>query len=377
MSRLCTLSLALALLASTASAADKAPTAKPTVDVVLCLDVSSSMNGLIDSAKLKLWDIVNELGKAKPTPDLRVGLYSFGHSTYSAQNGWVRKEADLTTDLDTVYKKLNALTINGGQEYVARVTRDAVVEQKWSTDKKALKLIFVAGNEPATQDPMVTLPQVAKLAIEKDIIVNTIYCGSAASAEARGWSDFAKSAEGRYVSIDQNRAVATVVNTPHDAKLSQLSGELNKTYVSYGRADVRKDKAENQKAQDANASRSSPSAGASRATSKAGGLYRNADWDLVDRITDDPKFDITKIPEDQLCDELKKLKPEERVKYVQEQLNKRRSIQKEIGELSQKRTEFIQAEIKKNAGKGEKALDEAIRETIRNQANTKGINIPD
>jgi len=32
------------------------------IDVVLALDVSGSMSGLIDSAKQRLWDIVNELG---------------------------------------------------------------------------------------------------------------------------------------------------------------------------------------------------------------------------------------------------------------------------------------------------------------------------
>src|SRR4051812_13728690 len=142
----------------------------PVVDVVLCLDVSGSMNALIDSAKAKLWDIVNDLGTVKPTPRLRVGLYSYGHSTYDRNKGWVRKEVDLTDDLDSVYQKLNALRIHGGTEYVARVCRDAVVEQKWSADKKALRMIFVCGNEPADQDKEVTLDSVAKLAVEKDII---------------------------------------------------------------------------------------------------------------------------------------------------------------------------------------------------------------
>ena len=34
------------------------------IDVVIAMDVSSSMDGLIDSAKQRLWDIVNELGRA-------------------------------------------------------------------------------------------------------------------------------------------------------------------------------------------------------------------------------------------------------------------------------------------------------------------------
>src|SRR5262245_13207221 len=75
------------------------------IDVVLCLDVSGSMNGLIDSAKTKLWDIVNDLAKIKPSPKLRVGLYSYGHTTYDASKGWVRKEIDLSDDLDEISKK--------------------------------------------------------------------------------------------------------------------------------------------------------------------------------------------------------------------------------------------------------------------------------
>ena len=60
------------------------------IDLVLCLDVSGSMNGLIDSAKIRLWDIVNELARLKPTPNLRVGLYSYGATAYPADKGWVR-----------------------------------------------------------------------------------------------------------------------------------------------------------------------------------------------------------------------------------------------------------------------------------------------
>lgn len=122
----------IALLATTAPA--RADDAKPAaadgkpIDLVLCLDVSGSMNGLIDSAKVKLWDIVNELARLKPTPNLRVALYSYGHTTYPAANGWVRKEVDLTADLDDVYKALNGLTINGGNEYVARVSKAALGE---------------------------------------------------------------------------------------------------------------------------------------------------------------------------------------------------------------------------------------------------------
>jgi hypothetical protein len=372
--KLLTLAVAMLAVAGPAPAADK-PKA-PAVDVVLCLDVSSSMNELIDSAKVKLWDIVNDLGKVKPAPQLRVGLYSYGHLNYDPKKGWVRKEVDLTGDLDTVYQKLNALTIYGGTEFVARVCRDAIVEQKWSDDKKALKMIFVCGNEPADQDKQVSLDSVAKMALEKDIIINTIYCrwNRALANEVDGWQAFAKSAEGRFAQIDMKKGTVAVA-TPQDKKLQELSTQLNRTYVAYGKDDVRKFKAENQAAQDRNAAKA-PGAGAARAATKGGGLYRNSDWDLVDRLIEDPKFDITKVPEAELCDELKKLKPEERVKYVQKKLDERKAIQKEIQELSSRRADFIKEEMKKNASAGDKAFDEAVRGAVREQAEKKGIKVP-
>src|SRR5712692_3967123 len=138
---------ALALAATLTIAAVGTTRANPVdqgqhVDIVICLDVSGSMDGLFNQAKIKLWDVVNDLSRVKPTPQLRVGLYSYGHTTYDPRAGWVRKEVDLTTDLDDVYKKLNGLTINGGEEYVARVCRDALKDQKWAEEKDSLRLIF-------------------------------------------------------------------------------------------------------------------------------------------------------------------------------------------------------------------------------------------
>src|SRR5262245_45819260 len=368
---LAVLGAAVVLLALSPSvrASDKKPA---NIDVVICLDVSNSMDGLIVSAKAKLWDIVNDLGKVKPSPNLRVGLYSYGHNNYPREKGWVRKDVDLTTDLDSVYQKLNGLTTFGGEEYVARVCRDAIAEQKWSDNKKALKMIFVCGNEPADQDKQVLLKDVAQMALKKDIIINTIYCGPATHPETGGWKNFAVMAEGRFASIDQKGGTVAIA-TPQDKKLAELSTKLNTTYVAYGRAELRDAKVANQTGHDLNAARLAPGVSATRAVSKGGGLYRNSDWDLVDRLKDDPKFDITKVPEKELCEELRKLKPQERVQYVKDQLNKRLTIQKEITELSKKRDDYVKEEMKKNAKKGDKAFDEAVRGTLREQASKKGL----
>lgn len=357
-----------------AAVAAAAPAEAISIDVTICLDVSGSMNGLINSAKVKLWDIVNDLAKIKPAPNLRVALYSYGHTTYDAQKGWVRKEMDLTVDLDAIYQKLNGLTINGGTEYVARVCRDAIVDQKWSEDKNSLKLIFVCGNEPASQDPTLKLADIAELAKKKGIVINPIFCGNAQHRDAQDWIQFATMAKGQFASIDQDRGIVAIA-TPQDKELAELSQKLSQTYIAYGKDG--KEKQQNQVLQDRNATQAGAPAEAARAATKATALYRNSAWDLVDRLKEDKNFDITKVKDEDLPEELRKLKPEERVKFVKDKLAEREAMQKQIAELNTQRNAFIAEHMKKNPNAADKAFDEAVKKAIKQQAQDRGIKIPE
>jgi hypothetical protein len=157
--------------------------------------------------------------------------------------------------------------------------------------------------------------------------------------------------------------------------------------VAYGKEG--KDRAENQLKQDANAAKapapsgaggvaSAPVAALERSVSKAGGLYRNSGWDLVDRLKNDKNFDITKVKEEDLCDEMKKLKPEERLAYVKKKAAERAEIQKKIGDLAAKRQKKVDEELaKKPKSATEKALDEAVKSTVRDQAKAKGFEVPE
>jgi hypothetical protein len=366
-----------AVFSSVSLRADEAPAKPKDIDLVLCLDISGSMDHLIDSAKQKLWDIVNDLAKVKPTPNLRVALYSYGATHYDSAKGWVKKDLDFVDDLDAVFKKLFEYRTNGGDEYVARVCRDAIRDLKWSEAKDALRIIFVCGNEPATQDTLLKLPDVADLAKKRGILINPIYCGGADDSDGRSWRDFALLTGGRYATIDASRNVRVVVNTPFDKDIAALADKVNATYVPVGNKELREAKAADQKAQTENSKQLGASNLAARVATQASPLYRNSAWCLVDKCLEDPKLDITKIPEADLSDELKKLKPAERVTYVQNKLQERRAIQKQVTELNAKREAYIRVEMQKQANDPNRGLDRALRETLRQQAGTKGIVIPD
>lgn len=353
------------------------PTAKP-VDIVLCIDTSGSMDGLIDSAKRKVWTLVNNLAKIEPTPELRVALYSYGNNRYPAAGGWVRQEIELTNDLDNVYKQLDALrTASGGssEEYVARVAKAALSDLKWSTDKDALKLLFVCGNEPVDQDKEVSLTDVVALAKKQNVYLNTIYCGVATHVDAAGWETLAKDVGGKFATINQNEAAAEVaIKTPHDAELAKLSVKINETYVCYG--DRGAAGAANQVAQDQNAAKIAPGVALERTATKASRLYKNSEWDLVDRMQTDKAFDLKKLKDSDLPEEMRKLKPEEREAFLKKKAEERATIQKQISELAAKRDAYIAAERKKlQAAKPEQGFDAALQTIIRDQAATKGLKI--
>jgi Mg-chelatase subunit ChlD len=216
-----------------------ADAARRDVDLVIALDVSGSMEGLIESAKQRLWDITNELARARPVPALRVAILSYGRPSYGEQSGYVRVDLPFTADLDAVNATLFAFQTDGGDEYVARAIQTSLDTLQWSNDPDALQIVFVAGNESAEQDPQLAIARTTAAAARRGIVVNAIYCGSDNDADARGWQRVATSTNGIYASIDQHAAAVANVATPFDAELATLNDELNATYIAFGSTGAR------------------------------------------------------------------------------------------------------------------------------------------
>lgn len=338
------------------------------VDLVIALDVSGSMSGLIESAKQRLWDVVNELGRAQPTPVLRVAILSYGNPAYGANDGFVRIDQPFTSDLDAVNETLFAFGTNGGDEWVARAVDRSVHGLQWSTGPDAVKIMFVAGNEPATQDPEIGIETAAYLATDKGIVVNTIYCGDGNDALAPDWHRLATLTNGHFASIDQNAAAVAAIATPYDDKLAELNAQLNETYVAYGTDGMRF--RDNQLEQDRNAAEMSPQAAASRAITKASAFYDSAKWDLVDAVESGKSLD--EFEEAELPAEMQAMGDAEREAFVAEQAAKREDLREQIAATDADRQAFIAEERKKQAN-APAGLDDAMLEALRQSITANGF----
>lgn len=341
----------------------------PLVQMVILLDNSGSMSGLINQARQHLWKIVNEFATVRregKEPRLQVALYKYG-------NGRPEQLVEFTDDLDKVSQLLFATQIEGGSEYCGQVIQAAVDDLKWSEDQADLKCIFIAGNEPFTQGP-VDYKGACQNAIAKGITVSTIFCGNETQGINGKWQDGAVLADGTFLNIDQNQAVV-VVKAPQDKKIADLNTKLNATYIAFGAAEKRADFAKNQVAQDANAMKLNTYALSSRIAAKATNQYV-CSWDLVDacRLK---QVKLTEIKKEHLPKELQKLSEKELEAYVAKKQEERNKIREEIQELSKKRSEYIAAEQTKLAKSDPKAntLDAAIIQSVREQAKRKNYTI--
>ncbi|MDH6252931.1 hypothetical protein M2347_002658 [Chryseobacterium sp. H1D6B] len=340
------------------------------IQVALLLDTSNSMDGLIDQAKSRLWNIVNTLTTLKyngQAPQIEIALYEYGNDGLKDEN-YIRQVTPLTQDLDLVSEKLFSLRTNGGSEYCGAVIRDASMNLKWDNNDKSMKLIYIAGNEAFDQGK-VDYKEVVSKAKAKNIYTSTIFCGDRNEGIQTYWQNGAKLGDGKYFNIDSDRKVI-YIETPYDIRISECNEKLNNTYIYYGsRGSEYKSK---QIIQDKNAEVQSFSNAVERTVAKSRkNAYNNEHWDLVDKAEKDAGF-ISTVKQEELPAELKGKSKEEIQKAIALKSSERSKIQKEIEELSKKRQNYIDTEMKKRGNSDSDDLGKAIETSILELAKKNG-----
>lgn len=343
--------------------------AKAKIQMAILLDSSNSMDGLIDQARTQIWQIVNSLTqvtKDGEVPELEVSLFHYGNDNLPSQEGFLRLLTGFTPELDVVSENLFSIETKGGEEYAGWVIQSAVQKLNWSQDKEDFRVIFIAGNEPFDQGP-IPWSESVKLAAKADILVNTIYCGSAESDERQLWASGATLANGSHFNIDQNQEIE-VIKSPYDEEIADWNAKLNQTYIPYGTEG--ESGQQRQAMEDANSGMNL----VSRGNSKASGYYNNASWDLIDAL-DKEIVTLEGLPDEALPKAMQGMTLAQKREYVAARKAEREKIQETIRELYKKRTEDVEAQRKLRANSGEKTLDSVIIESLRQQLAAKGFKL--
>lgn len=341
------------------------------VQLVILFDTSNSMDGLLNQAKARIWEIVNEAStityQGAPIT-LEIAMYDYGNTSIPAAQNYIRKQLDFSTDLDLVSEKLFGLRTSGGDEYCPAVIVSSLKELNWSNSPQDLKLIYIAGNESFKQGPIPTATA-CELAAEKHVLVSTIFCGDRLQGINLGWKSGADCAKGDFFNIDPNLEVQQI-DTPFDDQIIEQNRLLNNTYIGFGEVGV--SAKSKQITQDLNAVSVSKAAETDRYLVKSKSNYKNEAWDIVDAH----KADTTKIQtlsEDQLPAEMKGMSPAQRKVFVEQKSAERQAIQKEMARLETERRNYIASEKAKTTATKTDDFGTAVATSMRNKAKTLGF----
>ena len=359
---------------------------KPTIELVFVIDTTGSMGGLIDGAKQKVWNIVNEVMKSPSKPEVRMGLVAYRDHG----DAYVTQVTPITRNLDSVYNTLMAYKADGGgdgPEDVRQALSDGLRKVGWSARSGNIsQILFLVGDAPPHDDydNEPDTVSTASEAVKAGILVNTIQCGNMQGTDL-AWKKISRAGEGQYFAIAQDGGVVAIA-TPFDAELSRLGTKIGGTYMAYGGgmasmggmaamsgADFRKNKAAAQRKVEGKVAMAAPAAArADRAYNKAINAAAYDDNDLIQGIENGTvKLDALKTGE--LPDELQKLSAKDRQKVVAEKIEERKKVRLQILELSKKRDEFLAGERKKQSAKKQTGFDEAVSETLKAQITRKGL----
>jgi Mg-chelatase subunit ChlD len=348
-------------------------TQKHRIEVVFVLDTTSSMSGLIQAAKEKIWSIATTMASANQAPDIKMGLVAFR----DRGDDYVTKVLDLSNDLDSMYAQLTDFKAQGGgdgPESVNQALHEAITNVSWSKDSNVYRVAFLIGDAPPHMDYPndVKYPATLALAKKNGIVVNTIQSGQNSSATP-AWQNIAALGNGEYFQVE-NSGNAVAVNTPFDQKLSELSASLESTRLYFGNEADKKIQKNKLDASNKLHDELSVAALARRATYNAttsGKANFLGKGELVEAVTSG-EISLDEIEAEQMPESMQAMAPEEQLAVIEKQFKKRNQIKQEIAKLSQSRSQFIKEKVVELGGV-EDSLDAKIYSAVKEQAKSIGL----
>ncbi|MEO5570891.1 MAG: hypothetical protein ABIT08_15925 [Bacteroidia bacterium] len=346
------------------------------IDVVICMDLSGSTNGLLDDVRDMYWDLVNQVNTYRPQPHFRIGLVGFSRPSFGRDNGFVKILAPLTNDYELVAYELAKLKtdIEKGDQLVGAALMAGIKGMQWSIDQHAIKTIFLIGNGVVSLDKM-KYKEAYPLASQNNIIVNTIYCMSSNfKKDIRGWREIALNTNGVQYDVLVHKRNQLILSTDSTDRLLELNKKLTATYIYYGTNG--KDFFKLERLTDKVAVNANEMTFQSRMFFKISDLYQlnQSHWDLVDhvKVTNN---NLQKIDPSLLPDTLKKFTADALRALVARKKTERQKIIEQIRELlPYDRQKTINKKIKEEGyDKHPGTLDCIIISWLNKKAAEKGL----
>ncbi len=139
-------------------------------DIVLLIDKTGSMQNDIDSVRINLNSIIDQVEKLE---DIRLAVAVYGDKNVDGENWW--SSTDISSNYQISRDYINSLVVSDGGDYPESVydgIAKTITESNWRKESK--KMILVIGDAPSLEDSLTdhSRQDVLSLCNEKGIKVN-------------------------------------------------------------------------------------------------------------------------------------------------------------------------------------------------------------
>lgn len=280
------------------------------VDVVFCMDLSGSTNGLIDDLRDRLWDIILQFQSFKPAPRLRIGFVAYSRPSFGKTTGYSKIISPLSDDFDQLAFDLFNIRpyIEKGDQMVGSALQLSVRGMNWNKEPGVVKIIFLVGNGGVQFGPVDFRAACDEAAI-KQMIVFPVFCTKSNKArEITGWLEMARLGQTELLEIYIHKKDDIQPVCKDMPALKAANDKLNRSFVYYGEEGFNKLKL--LKGADSHALLGGALSFESRVFYKIKNMQSLDQWDLVDYMKQHgglPVFDhgtladtLSMIPDDNL-----------------------------------------------------------------------------
>ena len=344
---------------------------KRPVDIVICADLGGTTNGLLESLRENIWDLITSLDAAYDDADIRIGIVAHGRPSFGKEDGYCKVLIDLTQDIDLLGAQLfsRSFFLEKGKSNPAKAVEISLNRLKWADDPDAVKILYVIGNRSLKFDR----ESMMAMAREKEIKVNVIYFRKYSRArELQEWQDLATLGGGELMMA--NGSFRRAANYPvfDSGELIEKNSALNATYITYAPGG---DSRLNMQAQlDEDAAIIGTYLLQSRILMKATRIYQGSNffWDLVDQ-NNQSEVKVNKLARENLPENIRNMENDSLKAHIAAKKNERKSIMADITAIGKKRNQYLGEKTKALDIKEDEDTGKILIESIRKILASKGL----
>ncbi|MCB9669817.1 MAG: VWA domain-containing protein [Alphaproteobacteria bacterium] len=339
---------------------------RPVVDMVFVVDTTGSMGGLLEGAKATIWQILDTVVSQEPRPLVRVGFVAYR----DRGDAYVTRTFAPTDDLDAAHAFLTGLQPDGGgdtPESMAAGMQEALDGFQWSGGDRAFRTLFVVADAPDhPYRDQVSARTLAERAAQRGIVVNTVLCGTEASARS-DLAALARIGGGAFAAVEQSGG-AVAMETPYDERLDVLERRLAENGLAYGNEQGRAYEA---KVLGNWASSLSTRASRRSALNKLGAGVASGGGELVGDVLNGKA--LAEVPEHDLPASYQAMTPAQRDADLQRRLSERRQLQEQVATITAERDAWLAKAREERRKAGSAGFDEAVEAATVGRMRSMGL----